>query len=150
MVHKKYQHLSGILSILIGIFCVMSAIIALISFEIDAIIGSGTIANAIKLLIDGLKGNKLLSFLILFVGFSYIISGKYALFGRKVVLDMNVNYKVISIETDDAKGLVKIKLEDTLTSDTVEVQKETKYLNYFKNYIETNGDIMPGTIAKMV
>lgn len=148
MALKKITVIHGILSFAIGLFCILFAVVALSAIDIKLWVGNDT--GILITIIEGLKGNVILSILVLFVGYSHILSAKNVLFGKKAVLDLNIDYKVIAIETDDAKSTVKIDLKDTATGDTVTVRKETKHLDYFKNYIEKYGNIMPGTFAKHI
>lgn len=148
MALKKITVIYSILSFMLGMSCMTVAIIALTTIDIKLLIGKDT-GVAITIM-EALRNNFILSILILLAGYSHILWGKNALLGKKAVLNLNINYKIISIETDDAKSTVKIDLKDTKTGDEVIVQRKTNYPDYFKKYIKMNGEIMPGTIASIV
>lgn len=148
MALRNIKKIFAALTLIIGIAYMVIALVAYLSIDLNSVIGRD--AGLMNVIIEELRKDRGLNFLVFFMGCYFMLSGKTALLGKKVALNMNVIYKIVSIETDDSKNTVKIDLKDTATGDLVTVKKETKYLNYFKDYIKTNGETMPGTIAALV
>jgi len=150
MAHKITTKLSGLLMLLLGLLYVSVAVVAALAIDVGAIIGKDL--GLLKVVIDATEKDLLLNIMVLFIGYYFSSWGVTTLRGKpkKVLLDYRINYKVVAIETDEAKGMVKIDLKDTNTGDEITVQKETKHVKYFKDYVNLNGDIMPGGIAGVV
>ncbi|MFA6097030.1 MAG: hypothetical protein WC788_05375 [Candidatus Paceibacterota bacterium] len=150
MAHKIITKLSGLMMLLLGLLYLSVAVVAALSIDVSAITGRDL--GLLKVIIDATEKDVLLNIMVLFIGYYFSSWGVTILGGKpkKVLLDYRINYKVVAIETDEAKGTVKIDLKDTRTGDEITVQKETKHLKYFKDYVNLNGDIMPGGIAGVV
>jgi len=119
---------------------------------IDVNAAAGRDMGMANLFVDILRKDVLLNVSVFLAGYFLCSWGMIMLSGKpkKAVLDYRVIYKVVAIETDDTKSTVKIDLKDTRTGTEVTVQKVTKNLKYFKDYVNLNGDTMPGSIAAVV
>lgn len=146
MVYKLIKGIFGSLYLILGVFWILIAIIAFTG--IDTSMFSDENAHLIGVLNESIIDN----FLVLILGCYFSWFGLCRLLGRtkKTILNMNVNYEVIGIETNKALSTVKIRLKDNENGDIVDIERETKHLNYFENYIKNFGNIMPGALAGTV
>ena len=146
MVLKLIKKVFGLLFLTIGIFWMLTAIIAFTGIDIPII----TDENAH--FIETLNANIIENFLVLVMGYFFSSFGLDMLTERtkKATLNMNINYEIVEIETNDNQSTVKLLLKDDKTGDIVFIERETKNLAYFKGYLESFGNRMLGSFAKTI
>lgn len=144
----KQNKTLAVLRLLFGTFCILCVIIALTTIDVNSLAGRDM--GVINKFIVELRKGILFGILVVWLAQSEIFIGKDALFGKEAKIDLNANYRVIAIETDDSNNMVKLDLVNTVNGDKIVINKQTKNLRYFKSYLETNGDIMPGSFAKCI
>jgi len=146
MVLKLIKKVFGLLFLTIGIFWMLTAIIAFTG--IDTSMFSDENTHIIGVLNESIIDN----FLVLIFGCYFSWFGLCMLLGRtkKTILNMNINYEIVEIETNDNQNTVKLLLKDDKTGDIVSIERETKNLAYFKGYIELFGNRMLGSFAKTI
>ena len=133
----------GILSYAFGLFCIIIAIIAFLEIETK---DTGMLIT----IIEALRESFLMNFLIFLLGHSYVLSAKDILLGKKAVLDINVDYQIVSIETNDAEKMVKINLKDPVSDNVITIERNTDNIVYFKEYLKERGNKIFGSIASTV
>ena len=146
MTNKLVTIVLALAHIIVGIFYMLTATIVFVGIDIS-MITDGNI-----FLIETMKENVVFNIVIFIASYCVLLFGVNLLKGKteRIALNMNVNYEIIEIETNDGQGTVRLLLKDSNTGDMVSIERETKNLAYFKGYLESSGNRMLGSFAKTI
>ncbi|MCK5085793.1 hypothetical protein KAK05_03715 [Candidatus Parcubacteria bacterium] len=147
MTNKLVTVVLALSHIIIGISYMLIATIAFVGIDISMITDSNIF------LIEAMKESVIFN-IIIFIASYFVLSFGVNMLGGKiervVALNMNINYEIIEIETNDSQSTVRLLLKDSETGDMVSVERKTKNLAYFKGYFESFGNRMLGSFAKTI
>ena len=146
MTNKLVTIVLALAHIIVGIFYMLTATIVFVGIDIS-MITDGNI-----FLIETMKENVVFNIVIFIASYCVLLFGVNLLKGKteRIALNMDVNYEIIEIETNDGQGTVRLLLKDSNTGDMVSIERETKNLAYFKGYLELSGNRMLGSFAKTI
>lgn len=146
MTNKLVTIVLALAHIIVGIFYMLTAIIVFVGIDIS-MITDGNI-----FLIETMKESVVFNIIIFIASYCVLLFGVNLLKGKteRIALNMDVNYEIIEIETNDGQGTVRLLLKDSNTGDMVSIERETKNLAYFKGYLESSGNRMLGSFAKTI
>ena len=138
---------------LFALLCIVAGISYMV-FAITAFTGIGIsmITDKEIYLVEIMKESVIINILAFLSGCFVLLLGVNILTKgtEKIALDVNIDYEVIEIETNDSQSTVKLLLKDNETGDMVLVERETKHLAYFKEYFESSGNRMLGSLAETI